>query len=201
MNEQLSFLETSPRRAAKYNLFLAIFPDSRTAQHIAELANKLHQARGMKGRTRPVDHLHVTLLFFGGFTEISESVIETISRRGGVVAGSVKPFEISFNRVLSFRGKTENHPVVLVAEERENETKRLHRLLHAEFSKPVSSATASTPPFVPHVTLLYDRQELAALPIEPVTWTVNEVVLVQSEVGATKYTKLACLALGGPLQA
>jgi 2'-5' RNA ligase len=51
--------------------------------------------------------------------------------------------------------------------------------------------------FVPHVTLLYDRQVLAPTPINPVAWKVEEIVLVRSEVGATKYEKPGRWKLGG----
>jgi RNA 2',3'-cyclic 3'-phosphodiesterase len=34
--------------------------------------------------------------------------------------------------------------------------------------------------FTPHVTLLYAERSVEAYPIEPVWWTVNEFVLIQS---------------------
>lgn len=37
--------------------------------------------------------------------------------------------------------------------------------------------------YTPHLTLLYDRGEVAAQAIETITWTVREFVLVQSLIG------------------
>lgn len=62
----------------------------------------------------------------------------------------------------------------------------LHRLLCVEFAK-LGSSTLKAPKFVPHLTLLYDEQELAPQSVDPVCWIVKEIALVLSEVGATKY--------------
>jgi 2'-5' RNA ligase len=63
----------------------------------------------------------------------------------------------------------------------------------------VKSRLASRPnsKFVPHVTLLYDKQILAPMPIDPVIWRVEEMVLVRSEVGVTKYERPGRWKLGG----
>ena len=65
----------------------------------------------------------------------------------------------------------------------------LYRLLCAEFAKN-SFATFKTPKFKPHLTILYDQQELTPKSITPVCWRVKEIALVLSEVGATKYHRL-----------
>jgi 2'-5' RNA ligase len=37
--------------------------------------------------------------------------------------------------------------------------------------------------FTPHVTLLYDARDVEEHPIEPIGWTVNELVLIYSDRG------------------
>jgi 2'-5' RNA ligase len=74
--------------------------------------------------------------------------------------------------------------------------RNLNGLLKTEFSKFFSFPPPSPPKFAPHLTLLYDKQELAPTPIEPVSWMVQEVVFVGSEVGATKYHRLGRWAFG-----
>jgi 2'-5' RNA ligase len=53
------------------------------------------------------------------------------------------------------------------------------------------------PHCLPHVTLLYDDDNIASHPIEPVGWTVREVVLVRSLYGSGRYEYLARHVLGG----
>ncbi len=42
-------------------------------------------------------------------------------------------------------------------------------------------------PYTPHVTLLYDNQQVPEQVIEPITWRVEEFVLVHSELGKTRH--------------
>jgi 2'-5' RNA ligase len=41
--------------------------------------------------------------------------------------------------------------------------------------------------FTPHLTLLYDHRSVPEQQIEPVSWVVREIVLVDSWVGQTKH--------------
>ena len=188
MNEQLTLFEPPQSLASGYSLFIAIFPDPRTAQHITDLGNTLRRKHGMHGRLRPITHLHVSLHSPNPFMDIGHvcEAVTTVTR----------PFEICFDRVMSFRGQLGNRAIVLAGDDHvNNEVKRFHTLLCCEFAK--HAPTRPTPKLNPHVTLLYDRQELVSHPIEPVYWTVKEIVLVASEVGATKYHRLGCWPLSG----
>jgi len=196
MRKQLSLFETPHPRPHKYSLFLAVFPDDRTAQQIIDLGNTLRRIHEMRGRLRPISHLHVSLLFFGGTMDVPATVVETVGHMCKAVAAVTSPFEIKFDRVLSFRGRPGNHPLVLVGDDHGNDgVRNLNGLLNTEFLEYFSSPP-STPKFAPHLTLLYDKQELAPKPIEPVSWVVKEVIFVRSEVGATKYHWLGRWAFG-----
>jgi 2'-5' RNA ligase len=187
MYEQLSFFETPQPRSFKYNVFLAIFPDHYIAEQIISLGNTLRQIHGLRGRLRPISHLHVSLLFLGGTAHVPSEVVVDVCK---AVTAVTSPFEIGFNRVLSFQGHLGNHPLVLVNDNYGNgELRNLHGLLHTKFASP-------TPKFVPHLTLLYDNQELTPKSIDPVCWTAKEIVLVRSEVGATKYDWLGRWVFG-----
>jgi 2'-5' RNA ligase len=41
--------------------------------------------------------------------------------------------------------------------------------------------------FTPHVTLLYDGMSVAEQPVDPISWTVGEFVLVHSLLGQTRH--------------
>ena len=51
--------------------------------------------------------------------------------------------------------------------------------------------------FNPHVTLLYDRALAPEAPVEPVSWTVSEFVLIHSLLGQTRHIVLGRWALQG----
>jgi 2'-5' RNA ligase len=51
--------------------------------------------------------------------------------------------------------------------------------------------------FMPHVTLLYDRQTVDAQGITPVSWRVTEFVLVHSLLGQSRHIVLGRWPLRG----
>jgi len=196
MNEQLSFFETAQPIGPKLKLVLAIFPDDYTAQQIRELGKSLRKMHGLPGKLRPVNHLHVSLPVPRRIVHPPETAIQRIDRACKAVASIMRPFEIKFDQVMSFRGRTGNRAVVLVNNDHESDgIMILHRSLFAEFEK-ISFAASKTPKFKPHLTILYDQRELSPQPITPVSWRVKEIVLVLSEDGSTKYHWLGCWAFG-----
>ncbi len=193
MNDQLSLFEGGDG----FNPVLAVFPEHYAAQQIGELGNSLLKMHGLRGKPRPVTHLHVSLHIPKHVMRSPETVIERISRVCKTVATNMSPFEIKFDRVMRFGGGVGNHPLVLVNENHERDgIQNLHRLLWAEFAK-LGRRSSSPRKFTPHLTLLYDQQKFATMSVTPVSWWVKEIVLVHSEVGATKYHRLECWELAG----
>ena len=147
----------------------------------------------LEGIVRPFDHLHISLPCLKSLPDELSEVIQLADHVCKEPAHATAPFEITFDRVFSFRGKEWQQPLVLAGGTDGNaELKAFHRLLTAKFS----NRSAADPKFTPHMTLLYDR-EINEEPISPVSWKVSEVVLVQSYVGATKYDRIAQWKLGG----
>lgn len=197
MYEQLSLFAAPQPHVPEYSLVLAIFPDPGMAQRLTDLGDNLRGKHGMHGRLRPTSHLHVSLPLPNFRTNSLKTMFKTIDRVSKTVVAITCPFEINFDRVMSYGRKPGNRPIVLAGDDRGNDgVKKFHGLLRAEFAKYISRPR-STSKFNPHVTLLYDQQELVSKPIEPVYWTVRKIVLVLSEVGATKYHRLGSWALGG----
>ena len=191
MNEQLSFFETPKPSGPNLKLVLAIFPDAYTAERILEFGKSLRKMHGLMGNLRPVNHLHVSLPIPRRIVHPPETAIQRIDRACNAVASIMSPFEIKFDRVMSFRG---SHAIVLLNDNHESDgILSLYKLLCAEFAK---LGSASAPKFEPHLTILYDQKELAPNSIPPVCWLVKEIVLVLSEVGETKYRRLGCWAFG-----
>ena len=195
MNEQLSLFEI--RQPRRLDLVFAVFPDYHTAKRIYEFGDSFRRMRGLTGRMRPVSHLHVSLpLPYWGVVDL-ETAVETIDRACQAIAAVTSPFEIKFDRIMSFGGGFGNRPLVLAGDGHENrELRRLHGLLWTELANN-NSVKVSVPNFSPHLSFLYCKQQLARIRVEPVCWTVKEIALVLSEKGATKYHRLGCWAFGG----
>ncbi len=187
MNKQLALFEIPQPHLPKYSLVLAAFLDHDTGKQVYRLGNSLCEMYELCGRMRPISHLHVSLPLPRLPGNPPEIAVEIIRRVCKAVATVTCPFEIKFDRVMSFQRGSGNYPLVLVGDDHGNDgVRNLHRLLWAEFAKYIST-NSPAPGFVPHLTLLYDKQQLDPRGIKPVSWTVREIVLVASEVGATKY--------------
>jgi 2'-5' RNA ligase len=157
-------------------LFFAVVPDAITAAGIYRLATALKRVRGFDGRLVEQDRLHVTLFSL----DLSERAVWMASEAAAEV--SVQPFDVSFDRTASFRVRRGDRPFVLFGDEGLRELRRFRRMLGAAMTRKGLRRRAAGD-FTPHVTLLYDRREVEELPIEPISWTVRDFVLVHSRQG------------------
>jgi len=155
-------------------LFLALVPDTAAAAQINRLASILKRAHGFGGKLIAQDRLHVSLFFLGG---LSEGVIRAVC---DAVAGvAAQSFEVTFDRTLSFRGKPGSRPFVLVGDDGATPLKSFRRSLAQAMTRRGLELLARTN-FTPHVTLLYDPRSAEEYPIEPISWTAREFVLIHS---------------------
>jgi len=183
------------RAAGRYNLFLGIFPDRFIAEEIVSRAGRLRENLGLRGRIRPVDHLHVTLHFLGRCMEVPPELVPVMNEICGEAVARWPSFEVMLDRVLCFRNQRRESPVVLGGDQAGNAPLRELQGKLGEGLAQRGCRVNRSGRFVPHLTLLYDRRGLDETSIEPVSWLVREVVLVLSEVGATKYVRLGCWTL------
>jgi RNA 2',3'-cyclic 3'-phosphodiesterase len=158
-------------------LFLAALPDAETAARIHRLAGVLKRAHGFNGRLIQPGRLHVSLFFLGG---LSEEGIEAACEAAAEIR--TEPFEVLFDRTASFRGKLDNRPFVLVGEEGLRRLDSFRGMLGGAMMRRGLRRLANTN-FTPHVTLLYDARGVEEYPIEPISWTVTEFVLIRSQRG------------------
>lgn len=189
---QLALFPTHEPRPTGHGLFLAVFPTKFTAHDIYGLASKIRDKHRLIGSLRPLHHLHVSLSCFINVSEGFDRAIQLVDRACQAIANATPPFEVTFDRVLSFRGKPMEQPLVLVGSKDGNaKLKAFHRLLVAK----LSGRSNANPKFNPHMTLLYGR-EISEESVRSMCWEVREVVLVRSHVGETKYDRLGCWKLG-----
>lgn len=158
-------------------LFLAVLPDVETSRRIHQMAEILKAAHAFRGRLTAPERLHVTLLSLGG---LPRQVVEKACE----VVGEVKaePFEISFDRTMSFRGQPGSRPFVLAGGGGLSRLKMFRRSLAAAFARNGLKHLGRRD-FTPHITLLFDDRAVDEQPIGPVRWTVRDLVLIHSMKG------------------
>ncbi|MEZ0274928.1 MAG: 2'-5' RNA ligase family protein [Roseimicrobium sp.] len=190
MDTQLDLMTASRPEAPNLSLFLALFPDRATIQRISEEVPGIRQLHGLTGKMRPLDHLHITLHWIGDYPKVPEDLVQTVGQACKQVAVRVSPFEVRLDQVLSFRGRPGSNPLVLSGSDANNaKLTSLHQTLLIELAKVLPLKKGGLK-FHPHLTLLYDKQSNIKAPANPVAWIADEIVLVCSEVGRTKYHRL-----------
>jgi RNA 2',3'-cyclic 3'-phosphodiesterase len=155
-------------------LFLATIPDAAVAERIHRLAGVLKRAHRFNGKLIAPDRLHVSLFSLSGLPER-----QLCAAREAATELRTEPFEVSFDRTVSFRGRSDNRPFVLIGEDGLRRLKSFRQMLGAALTRRGLRRAANTN-FTPHVTLLYDARSVDEHPIQPIFWTVTEFALIQS---------------------
>jgi RNA 2',3'-cyclic 3'-phosphodiesterase len=155
-------------------LFLAAVPDADTARRIHRLAVALKRAHGFDGRIIEPERLHVSLFFLG---ELPEPIARIACESAAEVRAP--PFQVLFDRSVTFRGKPGNRPFVLTGDDGLDRLKSFRRTLGVAMARKGLRFLAKKE-FTPHITLMYAEHDVEEHPIEPIGWTVNELVLIHS---------------------
>lgn len=167
-------------------LMFLLYPDPATAQRIAGEARRLKDVLGLRGQPLLADRFHVTLHHLGDYVGLPSDMV----RKGEAAGAAVKvpPFQVGFDRAVSFANRPGNNPFTLQGGE------GVEVLVEFQKALGLRMAGAGLRPdrnFTPHVTLLYDGQVVPAQPIDPIRWTVDRFVLVRSKLGQTQHIALA----------
>ena len=166
-------------------LFFAVQPDEDGALLIERLARDLRTEHGLRGRPMARGLFHVTLCGAGSYDGVPADVVARAAEAAQWV--KMPPFEVVFDRAVSFRRRSCRWPFVLVS--RDDRLLALRRRLgegmeRAGLGRPAGSS------FTPHVTMLYDFGSVAERPVRPVGWTVSGFVLIRSLVGRSTHLRL-----------
>jgi 2'-5' RNA ligase len=168
------------RNASEGRLFLAALPDVVTAARIHRLAATLKRAHGLTGKLIAPERLHVSLFFIGALHEDLKC-----GPREAIGTIRMPSFKVCFDLTASFGGRPGSKPFVLWGGDGLSELKSFRRGLAIELTRGGLKRYANTN-FEPHITLLYDDRCVDEHPLaEPISWTVNEIVLIQSRNGHT----------------
>lgn len=173
-------------------LMFLLYPDARVAERIAAEARRSRDALGLRGQPLQTDRFHVTLHHLGDYVGLPADVARKAEIAGDGLSGA--PFEVVFDRAMSFANRPGNNPFTLQAGEGVEGLLAFQRRLGLEMAKVGLKPDKA---FVPHVTLLYDGQVVPAQAIAPIRWTVDRFVLVQSKLGQTRHIVLKEWDLAG----
>lgn len=168
-------------------LFLAILPDEQTRARIAEKARHLRLSHGLTGKGVRPEHFHVTLCPVGEGIGLPSDVVDRVKARAASVA--MPSFRVCFDRAESFK----NGALVL----RGDDGTIGLEILQQRLSDALDGQPGKARAFTPHVTLLRDSHRVPEQRVEPIEWTVRELVLVHSLLGRTTHRQLARWALTG----
>jgi 2'-5' RNA ligase len=134
---------------------------------------------------------HVTLLFLGEYAEPPDDIATAAATAAGTVAAP--SFDLALDALRAFPKR--RPPWVLAGAGEGTPVAALSEALRAALTQAAVPHEAWRP-FVPHLTLLYGEQGLAApRPIAPITWHAREFHLVESRTGVAGLVRRARFAL------
>ena len=194
MTEQLAFAAFAPPPPPTDRLFFANFPDAEAAAQIAELAAQIRAKRVIKNKALAQDRSHITLYHLGDYPGLPPAIIA--AAYAAAEGLDFAPFEVTLDRVVSFKGRPGNRPLVLTGGSGVAALTVFHAALGSSLMK-TELGRWVRPRFNPHLTLLYSGHEVAEEAVAPVSWMAREFVLVHSELGRTKHNILRRWPLRG----
>ena len=174
-----------PKRATD-NLYFAVLPDPEAARRMTEVGARFRDRYGLPGRVQPAHLLHISLAHVGLFAGLPAPIVSVARRAGAGVR--MAPFEVSFDRAIGFSGG--QHPLVLCCSRGDGEFAELRKaiagaMLHTGFRADPSVG------LTPHVTLVYNGLTVPPTMLDqPISWTVRELVLVDSLQGRSRHVHL-----------
>ncbi len=173
-------------------LFLGIFPDARAAADIAAMAGGHLLRHGLASGTQAADRLHATLFHLGDWVGVPADIVAQASAAMSRIASPA--FDVVFDQVGSFDHRRAKNPLVLTARQGNPALHALHDEL-ATHLRGAGLGQWTRTSFLPHVTLAYDKRVVSFEPVAPLSWRVEEVVLIHSLLGKTRHIRLGQQAL------
>ncbi len=172
--------------ATRHSVFFGLSLPAVKAEQIMQLTQAVVERRCLIATPRPADLLHVSLVGVGDFTgPLPVSIIE--AAKAGVSTLRIAPFEVTFSSVASYGGNA----IVLQACAGDGVLVEFREALRLALWKagvrlPEKGARSG---FSPHVTMAYGDR-VSGFPVDPISWTVDEFVLIDSWVGQSKHVTL-----------
>lgn len=165
-------------------LFFALRPTPAAVAQIAGVAKRLRERAKPRLHLIAPTRLHVSLCGLGRYLSAPDPIVRCAC--AAAARTSATPFTLAFDRVETFGRGDGSRPLVLTASDGAVRLHELRERLGVEVAAaglPHSAGRA----YVPHLTLGYVREVIPGMAIAPVTWTVDEIVLIQSMQGRGRH--------------
>ena len=173
-------------------------PEAReqVAAHIAQLREAAETS--LKISWERTEKLHLTLKFLG---DIDETQVEALTRAVRRATEGVGEFAVTLQEAGAFPPRGKARVLWLGLQDETGSLAQLHERLEAECARENFAREAR--PFRPHITIARIRipseaarrlaQSHANIKFEPVNFTVTEIVVMHSQLGAggSRYTPLS----------
>ncbi|MGE0750082.1 MAG: 2'-5' RNA ligase family protein [Variibacter sp.] len=164
-----------PQRSDR--VFFAVLPPPFHKARIKQLAEDIRSSQHLRADVRPAHRLHVSLHAPGVFLGGPEAMAAAINEAARATAATMPAFVVAFDSVMSFRGT--RPPLVLLPRSDVTALEALYRLLgHALVRAGLGRRLRSA--FTSHVTLLYGDRGIEEHAVDPITWLVEDFVLIHS---------------------
>ncbi|MGI8841889.1 MAG: 2'-5' RNA ligase family protein [Caulobacteraceae bacterium] len=192
MTEQLTLagFDAEPRD----RLLFVILPDADAAAQIAGLAREKRGEHRLRGRPLAAERLHITLHHLGDYDGLPRDRVAAARRAAETVF--MPTFDIVLDRTASFSHGERNRPFVLLGSDGVAALMAFQHALGGSMTRAGLGRWVKSQ-FTPHVTMLYDDQNVEEQTVEPVSWTAREFFLVHSQLGQTRHIVLGQWPLRG----
>lgn len=145
------------------------------------------------GKKTGVHEMHITMLLFDDNWPISE-LAKSMETAYDIVS-ETKPFIVSLEEVSCFP-KREDHPCAIIAPVVSDDLHDLNEKLRKEFDKNDIEFDKKFKEYKPHVTLSYSEEEIKAFKLDPLKFSVEEIILFGGDHGDSRI--FVTMPLKGP---
>jgi len=168
-----------------HRYFLALRPPTLLGTTLGMMGSVYHLA----GSRLPADRLHITLAMIGGTYEAPQPRL--VERIGEALHGLRLPAQRPvFDQLVRANDRallTASEPLTFVESFRHDLVQRLGD----------AGVAAEVPDSLPHMTLAHGRQwRTGTEGVDPISWRADELVLIESHVGAGRHIARGSWALG-----
>jgi 2'-5' RNA ligase len=127
--------------------------------------------------------LHITLLYLGENTPIKELAKALVATYD--ITQETCPFLIKTSAISCFPVE-EGNPHPIIAQVQSTKLIELHKQLKRSFNKSNIEYNKKFKTFHPHITLSFNKEAIKRTKIEPIEWSVQELVLWAGDKGDNK---------------
>ena len=165
-------------------LFFGVLPSRPERAATISAANRMRERAGVLEPIRAPLLLHMSAVSACCVPTLTEGLLHQLTAAGDRVIA--RAFQIYWRRaVRRGSGEGQERALKLIARQGDRDARLLQQSVCVALIE-VGIEPISDPLPAPHVTLLYGQGDLSH-PIEPVCWTVRDLVLIQSLTGLTEY--------------